>query len=201
MSEKTGLWVNIGSSGRIFPGFVNYDIANVPGVQRVDVRLGIPLPDGSAKVVVASHVLEHLHPFTELPNVLKEIHRVLAPGGLLRAAVPDLELLAKAYATNDWDALSRTQRVGLRDNMNVDWSEIPAALKFSVIAFGNNSGSAAYDGHQSALDAESLLWLLQRAGFTSAREVEANRETQLGELLTRYRDIDAPEQVIVEAIK
>lgn len=51
----------------------------------------------------ASHVYEHLGYQKELPTALREVHRVLIPGGLLRVAVPDLVILAKMLSTRSLD--------------------------------------------------------------------------------------------------
>src|SRR5664280_1395994 len=55
------------------------------------------LPDASCAEVYASHVLEHLGYDSELPKALAGIYRVLTPGGRLRAAVPDLEMLCRLF--------------------------------------------------------------------------------------------------------
>ena len=47
--------------------------------------LRLPLPDGACSHVICSEVLEHLH---DHPQALRELHRVLAPGGLLCVSVP-----------------------------------------------------------------------------------------------------------------
>jgi ubiquinone/menaquinone biosynthesis C-methylase UbiE len=57
---------------------------------------GLPFDDGVVDVIYHSHFLEHLDRPT-CPVFLKEVLRVLRPGGLHRIAVPDLELLARAY--------------------------------------------------------------------------------------------------------
>jgi SAM-dependent methyltransferase len=57
-----------------------------------------PLPHatGSVDVIYTSHMLEHL--FREdAETFLRECHRVLRPGGVLRLAVPDLALDVKEY--------------------------------------------------------------------------------------------------------
>jgi len=54
----------------------------------------IPFADGFFGAVVASELLEHLEP-AEVPGVLAEISRVLAPGGLLAGTVPARENLAE----------------------------------------------------------------------------------------------------------
>jgi SAM-dependent methyltransferase len=61
-----------------------------------DLRHGIPFDDQSVDFVYHSHVLEHLDRDVA-PGFLKEIFRVLKPGGLQRIVVPDLELLVRRY--------------------------------------------------------------------------------------------------------
>ena len=61
-------------------------------VIRADLSQGIPLPDGRCEVVYHAAVLEHFRQDDAL-GFLKECHRVLVPGGVIRIGVPDLEQL------------------------------------------------------------------------------------------------------------
>ena len=197
--------INIGSSGRQFPGWVHLDRERVPGAQLCDVRLGIPFGNATVDVAVASHVIEHLHPFNELPFVLQEVFRVLKPGGVFRVAVPDLVKLVSAYEDHSSPpsqatmALAESQRE-LKDYVGVMYSEMPAALRFSVICFGNNSKMPYYDGHQWIADLEALQWVLRRAGFTDVRPVEP-QESRFPGLMTTYQDVEAAEEIVVEATR
>ena len=65
------------------------------------------LPDNSCSEVYASHVLEHLGYNGELQNTLKGIHRVLKPGGRLRASVPDLDILCRIFVHPSLDEAGR----------------------------------------------------------------------------------------------
>lgn len=197
--KRRGLHLNIGSSNLRFPGFESLDREVWPGVRTVDFRLGLPYPDNSASVIVCSHCLEHVHPFFELPAVLQDIHRVLAPGGTLRVAVPDLAVLVKAYQARDAETLGATQGV-LKEAIGYAFSELPAALQFSVIAFGNNSKSAVFDGHFACWDAESMKWRLELSGFTEVQVVDS-KTSRDPELLACYQDIAAPEQCLIECTK
>jgi SAM-dependent methyltransferase len=58
--------------------------------------------DASFEAVYASHLLEHLH--TDVAeHCLRETYRVLAPGGVLRLAVPDLDRMVGDYDPADPD--------------------------------------------------------------------------------------------------
>ena len=58
-----------------------------------DVRKPLPFDDGSVDSIYSSHLLEHLYLF-DAQAVLSDSRRVLAPGGVLRLALPDAERLA-----------------------------------------------------------------------------------------------------------
>ncbi len=53
-----------------------------------DARDPLPVPDGSVEKIQSQDVFEHI-PYDELPPILDDIHRALAPGGLFRLSVPD----------------------------------------------------------------------------------------------------------------
>jgi SAM-dependent methyltransferase len=52
---------------------------------QADFDEGLPVPDATADIAICSHVLEHL-PRPEF--TMREIHRILKPGGLLLVGVP-----------------------------------------------------------------------------------------------------------------
>jgi SAM-dependent methyltransferase len=68
----------------------------------LDVARAFRFPDGAFEAVYASHLLEHLHPDVA-ERCLGEVHRVLAPAGVLRIAVPDLDRMVADYDPSDPD--------------------------------------------------------------------------------------------------
>jgi SAM-dependent methyltransferase len=62
----------------------------------LDLSRRFRFPDASYEFVYASHVLEHLHP-DAAERCLREVHRILVPGGVLRIAVPDLDQMVADY--------------------------------------------------------------------------------------------------------
>ena len=64
-----------------------------------DCRKRLPFTDQSVDYIYTSHFLEHLHRYQAL-ELLKECKRVLKRKGILRIAVPDLEVLTKKYLEN-----------------------------------------------------------------------------------------------------
>jgi SAM-dependent methyltransferase len=83
--HESPLRLNLGSGNRPLAGFVNVDSRPLSTVDVVaDVR-SLPFVSGSAIEVEASSLLEH---FRDPYEVLDEIHRVLAPNGVVRVRVP-----------------------------------------------------------------------------------------------------------------
>jgi SAM-dependent methyltransferase len=79
--------INLGSSGFNEPGFINVDIRESvkPDVLHDLNKFPYPFESNTAEYVQLVHVLEHLEkPFL----VMKELHRILKPGGEVYIAVP-----------------------------------------------------------------------------------------------------------------
>lgn len=78
--------LNLGSGTDVRPGWVNLDIAPLPGVDVVHdlSELPLPFPDASFSTIVAKDILEHL----DWIPVLRELHRILRPGGRLEITSP-----------------------------------------------------------------------------------------------------------------
>jgi SAM-dependent methyltransferase len=93
--------LNWGSGPHPMPGWINSDCKPYPGVELCcDIRDGLPVPDASVDYAVAIHALQDL-PWRDIPQVLRELHRVLRAGGVLRVAVPDLDRAIDAYRAGD----------------------------------------------------------------------------------------------------
>jgi len=85
------------------PGWLNSDVKNVPGIDIVaDVRAGLPLESDSIDYITSIHALPEL-PYPDLVPALRELRRVLKPGGVLRLALPDLERGIEAYQSGNRD--------------------------------------------------------------------------------------------------
>lgn len=86
-TSKPGKKLNLGAGWRPIPGYINLDVAALKGIDLVHDLNKFPYPfkDNTFDEVCAFDVLEHLDDHIA---VVKEIHRILKPGGKLRLMVP-----------------------------------------------------------------------------------------------------------------
>ncbi len=79
--------LNLGCGRFPKEGFVNVDWRDAPGVDVVHdlAKIPYPFPPARFDLIEADHVLEHL---PEIFAVMREIHRILTPGGRLIIRVP-----------------------------------------------------------------------------------------------------------------
>jgi predicted SAM-dependent methyltransferase len=98
--------LNIGAGEKLLDGYINCDIRQLPGIDRVcDIR-NLPFPPNYAIEIYAKDVLEHL-PRADVKIALSEIHRVLKPGGKLFIQVPDLLLITQRFKDNFFEMEKR----------------------------------------------------------------------------------------------
>ena len=78
--------LNLGCGNDIRSGWINLDSSALPGVDVVHNIERVPLPftDGMFQEILCQDVLEHI----DYIPVLKDLHRILEPGGILRIRVP-----------------------------------------------------------------------------------------------------------------
>lgn len=159
--EGHGLKLHLGCGPHLLPGWVNIDAKG--GDIRMDLRWPLPFPNASARYVFASHVLEHFYRKMEVPPLVKEIRRILAPGGVLRVVVPDVELFLRAYVAGDEQFFADRARI---------WPYV-LSYKTRLDQFLTYVGASQvledFDGHMYGYDFETLASVLNEAGFTDIK--------------------------------
>ena len=116
-----------------------------PNVDYVgDIRDLSGFADASFVELYCSHVLEHVSQ-NEILGTLKQLYRILAPGGRLSISVPDLDVLCEHFLD---PSLSETQR-------------------FHVMRMIFGGQIDRFDFHYIGLNREFLTSYLNQAGFTS----------------------------------
>ncbi len=92
-ASMTLRWERTPLIGRLYTKNARRFPANV---QVGDIVKGLPVADGSSQGIYASHVLEHLA-LEDFHKALDNTRRLLAPGGIFRLVVPDLQWAAREY--------------------------------------------------------------------------------------------------------
>lgn len=189
-----GLRVNLGSGCSSKQGWVNVDGFDSPGLTCLwDCRLNLPFEDDSVRCLFSEHFLEHLDPQTEVPALLRDILRVLEPGGILRFIVPDTQKYLKAYVDDDWETLARLRR--MTDDRVDFYSGQTFRTRMEIV---NHVFRQGYE-HKFAYDFETLALRLSEAGFKEIQHRTFN-ESSLPELLLD-NPMRADESLYVEATK
>jgi predicted SAM-dependent methyltransferase len=161
--EKEKIKINWGSFKDTFgAGWLNVDILNVkPYIpadhkfKQWDVRQRLTwLADNSVDLHRVSHLIEHLT-LDEAKIFLSELYRTLKPGGLVRIATPDLDIIVKHYYNRDMSFFNAVEQPP-------EYIQAPTmGEKLSRLIF-----SGDYQ-HKAIYTFEMLRNFLEQAGFQS----------------------------------
>jgi predicted SAM-dependent methyltransferase len=172
LMQMNDVKLHFGCGPRILSGWVNIDGWNFPGIDfATDLRQRLPFGDAKCRLVFTEHVFEHIDTDFRLP-VLREILRVLQPGGTLRIVVPDCEQFVDAYIRHDtaWFQTALGSPVSGAEGLNTVFT---------------------MHTHRVIDDFESLSETLQKVGFSHVERSSFNASA-IPELRI---DHDAPSRV------
>ncbi len=195
--------VNLGCGPSPTPGWVNIDnsltvrLARIPAisaligrksfihaVRQSQIRYGTALhtglPAGSADVIYSSHMLEHLDR-REARLFLAEARRLLKPGGILRLAVPDLQMIAERYG-RDGDADGFMTALGIELDKPTG---LVARLRYAFLT-GFRLHHWMYDA--ASLEQAACVGRLRRRRQARARRDQDRRSGRARPARTRGRE-------------
>ncbi len=161
-SASNELKLHIGCGKGLLSGWVNIDIHPAP--LSMNVLRGLPFRAGSVRHIFVSHFLEHLFFPRDVKPFLAELRRVLAPGGVVRIVVPDIEQCIDAYTARDQAFF------GSRREIWDWWPENPTRLE-DFLAYAGAGPEPAYlfESHKYGYDFETLQRILEDAGFIGTK--------------------------------
>ena len=162
-ATSKNLKLHIGCGKANLSGWINIDVDPAP--LALNVLWGLPFPDHSASHVFVSHMLEHLFFPRDVRFFLAELRRVMAPGGVVRIVVPDIEQCIEAYTSNN-----RLFFASRRETW--DWWPENATRLEDFLAYAGAGAEPAYlfEAHKYGYDFETLAKVLAEAGFERVRQ-------------------------------
>lgn len=149
-----------------------------------DLKKGIPFPDNYADVVYHSHVFEHI-PRQHTRTFLKEVRRVLKPGGVHRIVLPDMEELCTILLNHlkacDLDPSKKARHDNCIDDIIgqcLQEESVGTANQRGLRKFAERVllGSARKRGqtHEWMYDRVTLGMLLEACGFEDVQVMKYN---------------------------
>ncbi|WP_020519601.1 class I SAM-dependent methyltransferase [Catelliglobosispora koreensis] len=157
----------------------------------LDISEPLPIEDGAVDWVYAEHLIEHVS-LTAGVAWLKEVRRILAPGGTVRITTPDLKVYAQSYVNGDGFFGKHRRR------MNMALSAIAPPMPARG-AFMFNQLFYVY-GHKWIYDENELRYVLGEAGFADdAVQVHAYRKGARQDVADLDQVLRNDESIYIEA--
>jgi len=176
---KKKLKINLGSGHWKFDDWVNVDIdySSEPDVV-ANLAADLPFADGAARLMYTEDFIDQLE-LGQAAAFLRECHRILTPGGVLRVLTPDMQKLAYLYL-HDQDRLKELWKSFVRVPLSLD---TPGEI-FNV--------GMRFAGHTFLYDAETFEALASGCGYEVRRV--AYQQSEVPEL--RGLDLRSPDNAV-----
>ena len=155
-------------------------------ILRADATRRLPFRDESLEVVYTSHTLNCFYVET-VSSFMREVYRVLTPGGIVRISLADLKLQAQRYL-RDGDSVTFIRSLGIAQEKPSNWR---ADLKARI---------SKCRPLRMSYDAETIVAMLRSERFVEATSIPAG-QTRIPEpgLLDLFER--APYSFYVEAVR
>lgn len=148
----------------------------------LDLRRSLPFAGASVDLCYSEHFLEHLYP-EEAVDHLRDVARILKPGGVYRIVVPDTVKFFRKYIEGDTAFFQ----------LAYPWAQRPMQALYDI---ANLAGR-----HRNILDFGELQYLALQAGFASARQSEAGSSDNPALRIDRMQPQRIAESLYVELCK
>jgi predicted SAM-dependent methyltransferase len=146
--------LHIGGGWHLINGWLNSDIALIPGVMCFDATNQFPLNDSTFKYIFTEHMIEHVD-FDAALDTLRECYRVLKVGGCIRITTPNLASMIGLCGKD----LSELQRNYMNWFCKTFVPEHPATPAHTINAMFR------FWGHRFIYDESTLSEALRSVGF------------------------------------
>jgi predicted SAM-dependent methyltransferase len=163
LTDARDLKLHLGAGPTRLAGWVNIDV--FPAEVAMNISWGLPFADGSAAFAYAGLVFEHLYYAGEALALLRDVRRVLAPGGVFRFIVPDMGLFMHKYAEDDRAFFEHWQKVAIPKHF------AGFSTPMEIINAYNATGRAPSEffTHKFGYDFETLEKVGRMAGFSKIK--------------------------------
>ena len=180
--------LDIGPGSHIHEGFITVDYNWRSKLDICwDITRGLPLDDSCVTGVYSEHCLEHI-PLPAGDNLIREMFRVLRPGGRLRLIVPDGELYFSRYLEHIRGEPVDPLPYADRDPFEGIYQPIISVNRIM-----------REHGHQFIYDYPMLEALLKRHGFAEIERSDFRQSKD--ERLNNDTERRRPESLYVEAVR
>jgi predicted SAM-dependent methyltransferase len=164
--EEKGLpkGLHVGCAFSPIDGWYNCDLRTWSrAVNFVDATRRLPFPDAAFDYVFTEHFIEHLT-LEQGEIFLREAHRVLKPGGVIRTATPSLKFVGELCSAQRSPAHQRYIEWLCREHINNKWPGRPVSHATVINHLFRGWG------HQFIYDADFLGQVLGRIGFRGMKQ-------------------------------
>jgi len=184
--QGASIKLNVGCGTDYKKGWINIDNNSDENIEKLDLnwdmRNPLPFADDSVDFVFNEHFFEHLSPEDGV-KVMQDLRRVLKPSGVLRIAMPDLEVVVNTY-------------------LNIPLDKDPIIKEFKIDFLKTRAEwinmSFRWWGHMWLYDWEELDRRLREAGFDNIKRQKLSKSSHK-EL--RDLEIRSGSYLIAEATK
>jgi predicted SAM-dependent methyltransferase len=162
LAESPSPRLNVGCGHNVVRGWMNIDHSGGRhGTIFMDATRPLPLPDDKFDAILCEHLIEHL-PEADGRSLIRNLLKVLKPGGRIRIVTPDLESLAQLCVSSPNAAASC-------------YLDFVAKLHGRAeITPGDALNYIFYEyGHRHIYTRTKLRHLLEETGFTNVTEGRA----------------------------